>query len=182
MGSDQFKARIDQIYRDLERYSYYELLNLSPQATPDEIRAAFHRMALSVHPDRFQQHEDQELRKKIYTIYKRMTEGYRVLTEPKDRRAYNEGLDQGLVRLVRTKRKVASYKRTEDAIDHPKAKKFFEMAQDAERRGDIKNAKINYKFALDMAPDHPVITQAKQRLEQQEQEQEQEQEQDQNQE
>jgi curved DNA-binding protein CbpA len=99
---DRFKARIEQIYADLDRYSYYELLNLTPDATPDQIRAAFHRMALSVHPDRYQQSVDQELRHKIYTIYKRMTEGYRVLMEPRDRRAYDEELPGGQMRLVRT--------------------------------------------------------------------------------
>jgi len=164
MDPAQFKARIDQIYGDLERYSYYELLNLDHQATPDEIRTAFHRMAVSVHPDKFQQHPDAALRDRVYAIYKRMTEGYRVLMEAKDRREYDEGLAQGTVRLVRTERKVSGLRRTSDAIDNPKARQFFSMAQDAERRGDLKNAKINYKFALDMAPDHPVIKEHAERL------------------
>jgi curved DNA-binding protein CbpA len=157
MGADPFKERIEQIYRDLERYTYYELLNLPPGAPPDEIRAAFHRMALTVHPDRFHQAEDTELRGKIYTIYKRMTEGYRVLMEPRDRKAYDEGLTHGRFRLVRTERKVTVFKRPEDAVTHPKAKQFFKMALDAEGRGDVKNARINCKFALDMDPDNEVI-------------------------
>ena len=53
MGADPFKERIELIYRDLERYTYYELLNLTPDAPPDQIRSAFHRMAMMVHPDRF---------------------------------------------------------------------------------------------------------------------------------
>ncbi len=165
MDPTQFKARIDQIFQDLERYSYYELLNLALGSTPDDIRAAFHRMAVSVHPDKFQQHPDADLRTKVYTIYKRMTEGYRVLMEPKDRRAYDAALAEGKLRLVRTERKVEGPKRTSDAIDNPRAKQFFTMAQDAERRGDFKNAKINYKFALDMAPDHPVISEHAEKLE-----------------
>ena len=171
MDPEQFNARIEQIYGDLDQYSYYELLNLTPQASPDQIRSAFHRMALSIHPDRHQQHEDQILRKKIYTIYKRMTEGYRVLMEPKDRRAYDADLQQGQMRLVRTQRKGAVLKRQEDAIDHPKAKQFFTLGLDAERRGDLKGAKLNYKFALDLAPDHPVIKAAMDKLEQQAEEQ-----------
>jgi DnaJ-class molecular chaperone len=162
---DRFKARIEQIYADLDRYSYYELLNLTPDATPDQIRAAFHRMALSVHPDRYQQSVDEELRHKIYTIYKRMTEGYRVLMEPRERRAYDEELPQGQMRLMRTERKVTAFKRAENRIEHPKARQFFVMAQDAERRGDLKGARLNYKFALDLAPEHPVITAAMEQLE-----------------
>lgn len=164
MDPTQFKARIDQIHHDLERYSYYELLNLPATATPDEVRSAFHRMASLVHPDQFAQHPDPQLRQKVYAIYKRMTEGYRVLMEPKDRKAYDEGLADGIQRLTRTERKVSGPTRKADAIDNPKAKQFFTMAQDAERRGDLKNAKINYKFALDMAPEHPVIGQHLERV------------------
>lgn len=165
MDPAQFKARILQIHTDLERYSYYELLNLSPGASPDDIRAAFHRMAVTVHPDKFAQHPDAELRTMVYAIYKRMTEGYRVLMEAKDRRAYDAALAEGKLRLVRTERKVEGPRRTSDAIENPRAKQFFTMAQDAERRGDFKNAKINYKFALDMAPDHPVISEHAEKLE-----------------
>jgi len=167
MDAEQLKARIDEIYAELERYSYYELLNLSPDASPDEIRAAFHRMALSVHPDRYQQHEDQDLRAKIYEIYKRMTEGYRVLMEPRERKDYDAGLARGRVRLVTVERRVASFaRRVETAIEHPKARHFFSLAQDAERRGDLKGARLNYKFALDLAADHPVIVAALAQLEQ----------------
>ena len=175
MDSDHFKARIEQIFGDLDRYSYYELLNLSAEAAPDQIRAAFHRMALSVHPDRFQHHDDQELRAKIYAIYKRMTEAYRVLMDSAERRDYNKGLQQGQTRLVRTRRKTNAPKRKADAIRHPKARQFFNMGQDAERRGDLKNAKLNYKFALDMEPDHPEIAAARARVEELEQQKQQKQ-------
>jgi len=169
MSSEQFRTRIEQIYADLERYSYYELLNLTPEAAPDQIRAAFHRMALSIHPDRYQQHEDLELRKMIYAIYKRMTEGYRVLTEPSDRRAYDEGLQQGQTRLMRTQRKVTAFKRAEDGIEHPKARQFYMMGQDAMRRQDFKGARLNFNFALNLSPDHPVVVAALGELDQKEQ-------------
>lgn len=157
MDPDQFKDRINQIYDDLERYSYYELFNLTPQATPDDIRQAFHRMATLVHPDRFEQHQDQDLRRQVYEIYKRMTEGYRVLMDPSDRKAYDAGLARGEIRLVRTGRKITGPKLQEEAIDNPQAKKFFNLAQDAERRGDLKGAQMNFKFALDMAGESELI-------------------------
>jgi curved DNA-binding protein CbpA len=158
MDEAQFKARIDQIFADLERYSYYELLNLSSDASPDEIREAFHRMALSVHPDRFHTCPDVDLRSKVYAIYKRMTEGYRVLMDSPARREYDQGLAAGQLRLAQhqPERKRAP-RRTEDTIDNPQARKFFQLAQAAERRGDVKSAKLNYKFAMDLVGSHPAI-------------------------
>jgi curved DNA-binding protein CbpA len=157
MDESQFKVRIEQIFADLDRYSYYELLNLTPEAAPDDIRAAFHRMALSVHPDRFHNHPDLDLRGKVYTIYKRMTEGYRVLMDSSSRREYDQNLGDGQVRLQQVERKRTGPKRTEDTIDHPQAKKFFQLALAAERKGDLKSAKLNCKFALDLAGEHPTI-------------------------
>lgn len=154
---DPFKARIQQIFGDLDRYNYYELLNLAPGAPPDDIRTAFHGMASSLHPDKFAQNPDEELREQIYAIYKRITEGYRVLMDHEDRKEYTAGLAQGKVRLNRTERKVTGPKRVDADIKNPQAKKFFNMAKDAERRGDLKNAKVNFKFALDMEGEHEMI-------------------------
>lgn len=158
MDPAQFKARIDQIYTDLERYSYYELLNLAANAGPDEIRAAFHRMALSMHPDRYQTSADEDLRTKLYAIYKRITEGYKVLSESPLRREYDEGLTRGQLRLVRTERKTTGPKPTQASFENPQAKKFFDLALAAERRGDFKTARLNYKFASDLCGgEHPAI-------------------------
>jgi len=157
MDVDQFRARIAQIHRDLDAYTYYDLLKVGAQATPDEIRAAFHRMALSMHPDRYQTHPDPSLKKELYVIYKRVAEAYRVLMDDEARRNYNAGLAEGKRRLVQKERKRSGPKRKEQSIDNPQARKFFMMGQDAERRGDKKNARMNYKFALDLAEDHPLI-------------------------
>lgn len=161
--ADPFKERIEQIFAALDRYSYYELLNLTPQASPDEIRAAFHRAALSMHPDRFQQNPDSELRSKLYAIYKRVTEGYKVLGDSQDRREYDQGLARGELRLVRLEKKRSGPPRA-PTIDHPQARKFFDLAVAAERRSDYKTARLNYKFAADLVGDHPAIQERLERL------------------
>jgi curved DNA-binding protein CbpA len=157
MDEAQFKARIEQIFADLDQYSYYELLNLSPDASPDDIRAAFHRMALSVHPDRFHTSPDADLRQKVYAIYKRMTEGYRVLMDTPTRREYDQGLAGGKLRLAQQTERKRGPKRTEDTIENPQARKFFQLAQAAERRGDVKTAKLNYTLAMNLVGEHAEI-------------------------
>ena len=157
MVSDPFKERIQQIHQDLDAYTYYDLLNLQPNAGPDEIRQAFHRMALSMHPDRHRASADTELKEMLYAVYKRVSEGYRVLSDDRLRSDYHACLERGELRLSTTERVVV--KRAENAITSPQAKKFFRMGETSERAGDLKNARINFKFALDLEPDSAVIQQ-----------------------
>lgn len=157
MDHAKLKERIDLIYRDLDQYSYYELLNLTAEATREEIQQAFHRMALSMHPDRHFTNPDQELRQRLGKIYRRVAEGYRVLTGEETRPEYDRQLAEGKVRLVRTERKRSGMEHPEDSIENHQARKFFVIGLKAEREGDLQTARLNYKFALDLAEDHPTI-------------------------
>ena len=155
MDSAKFKARIDQIYADLDRYSYYELLNLTPEATFDQIQESFHRMALAMHPDRHATNPDSELKKKLHLIYKRVAEGYRVLSNTESRRDYEMSLEKGELRLVRKEKKRIVHR--EDAIDNPQAKKFYKLGLEAEDKGDLKTAVLHYKFVMDLVGEHPDV-------------------------
>lgn len=157
MDPSQLKARIEQIHADLDQYTYYQLLNVSTDVPTDEIRRAYHRMALSLHPDRHNTHPDDAFRHKVYAIYKRITEGYRVLMDYETRREYDEGLERGAKRLIKTERPQAGPKRPELEITDPRARKFFLMGQDAQSRGDKKNARLNYNLAKGMIGEHPLI-------------------------
>ena len=163
MDEAAYKRRIDQIYAHLDAYTYYELLKVTPADGPDQIRKSFHRLALSMHPDRFATHPDEDLRNKVYAIYKRMTEAYRVLMKPQSRRDYDENLGRGEKRLSQTAKRSGIV--TREVGLPPEARKFYRLAQGAERRGDIKTARINYKFAQDLAGDHPMIAEKLKALE-----------------
>ncbi len=157
MDPAQFKSRINQIFKDLDSYNYYELLNLTPDANGEEVQNAFHRMAISLHPDRHNTSQDLVLKSKVHTIYKRIAEGYRVLIKPDSRQEYDAGLAEGQLRLVKTERKKSGPENPEDSITHPQAKKFFIMGLEAEREGNLKNARLNYKFASDLIGEHAEI-------------------------
>lgn len=133
----------------LETLNYYELLALLPDATQDEIRGSFHQQAALLHPDRLYHHPDPALRERAYTIYKRITEAYRVLSDPAVRRQYDDGLRQGQLRYVAAdKRQSGGPKAREDALSSPKAKQFFRAAEAARKKGDLKGAKNNLQLAL----------------------------------
>lgn len=77
--------------RQSER-DYYEVLGIEPNASAEEIRRAYHRLAFQCHPDRHE--ETEEANKKMQEI----NEVYAVLSDPIKRREYD--LPRGYGRKV----------------------------------------------------------------------------------
>jgi molecular chaperone DnaJ len=73
-----------------ERKDYYELLGVGRNATTDEIRAAYRKLALKYHPDR--NPGDKEAEKK----FKEISEAYDVLSDDERRRLYDQHGHEGL--------------------------------------------------------------------------------------
>ena len=73
--------------------TYYEILGLDSQASADDVRTAFRRMARERHPDRYQPHDRVAAEREFQAI----TEAYNVLADPDRRTRY----DQGLANLTR---------------------------------------------------------------------------------
>jgi curved DNA-binding protein CbpA len=152
---------VAELHAALDSAPYHVFLGVDERAAGDDLRRAFHARAQLLHPDRFYDIDDDELRGRIYAVYKRITEAYRVLGDPTTRKKYEEQRARGGVRFDAVERAPA-LKRPEDAVSHPAAKKYFLLALDAERRGDQKSARLNLQLALQMDPGNSVL---KERLE-----------------
>ncbi len=68
--------------------NHYDLLGLSPDATPEEIKDAYRMMAMVWHPDRFS--GNLKLRKFAEERFKEINGAYEVLSDPAKRRTYDE--------------------------------------------------------------------------------------------
>ncbi len=62
---------------------YYQILGVSPSATPEEIKHAFRKLALETHPDRNPGNKEAEER------FKKINEAYGVLIDPQKRAQYD---------------------------------------------------------------------------------------------
>lgn len=152
----QLRLIIDELHGGLEKLPYHVFLGVDEKASGDAVRAAFHDRAARFHPDLFYSSGDEALRAKVYAVYKRMTEAYRVLSNPEQRARYEQQRARGGHRLDATERAPAA-KRPEDTIADARAKKYYMMALDAERRGDAKGAKFNLQMAKQLEPDNAAI-------------------------
>ncbi len=66
----------------VSKRDYYEVLNVSPGASEEEVRKAFRHLALEYHPDR-NKSPDADVR------FKEINEAYQVLSDPEKRAAYD---------------------------------------------------------------------------------------------
>lgn len=73
------------------KITHYEALGVSRDASLDEIRAAFRKLAFESHPDRFQG----EARRRAEERFQEVTEAFNVLNRPDSRERYDRELAQG---------------------------------------------------------------------------------------
>lgn len=78
--------------------TYYDLLEVNSLASPDEIRAAYRRLAKEYHPDTIpEEMRARRIGKEAAEMFKLVTAAYEVLIDPIKRKIYDEalrGLDQ----------------------------------------------------------------------------------------
>ena len=84
-----------------DKQTLYDILGVSRQATPEELKSAFRRLAHAHHPDRTESDEDRS--------FVELTDAYRILSDPKRRRMYDRQFDP-------TQTVQGFYARNEDAI------------------------------------------------------------------
>ena len=138
---------IHALARLLDTMDYYKLLRVSGSAGSAEIRSAFHEARRRMHPDTYLSAEP-EVRSAVDHIARRITEAYTTLRTPARRNAYDEKLAEGQLRFVAETREAARETLEAELGTTANGKKFFALAQEAERSGDVEKAVSQLKTAL----------------------------------
>jgi DnaJ-class molecular chaperone len=147
-------AFAEQVYPALDRYSYYQLLRVDPKADVRTIRASYYKIATQLHPDRYLSLVDAATRDRLESIYARINEAYRVLTNREKRAAYDANLPKGKMRESGER---PLRKNPEDVLSHAEAKKFFRLGMVCFASRDWKGAIMNFNFARTFEPDAAII-------------------------
>lgn len=71
--------------------THYEILNLSPSATLQDVKKSYRKLALQHHPDR----NPPEKKEQAEVLFRRVNEAYEVLSDTEQRRQYDVELKQG---------------------------------------------------------------------------------------
>lgn len=143
----------------LDQRSYYELLGLTRDASPDAIGQAYYAQVRRLHPDRHAMESDTERKNALVRVYARIGEAYRVLTSPEKRKVYDQGLDSGQTRLTHD-RQVAAPRPTATGPTHPQAKALFERGKTMMAQGDKRGARAQWDLAIQFDPESEAIRNA----------------------
>ena len=71
---------------------YYKTLGVAENASPEEIKSAYRKLAMKWHPDRWANGTEEE-KKKAEDEFKKVAEAYGVLSDEEKRRQYDSGAD-----------------------------------------------------------------------------------------
>lgn len=85
--------------------TFYELLGISSQGSPDDVRAAYRRMALMYHPDVSPPGAAAENTRRFIQVQ----EAYETLSDPSRRASYDRALARGVCRIGFSGRRSQSY-------------------------------------------------------------------------
>ncbi|GIX06625.1 MAG: chaperone protein DnaJ 2 [Candidatus Poribacteria bacterium] len=73
----------------MPKRDYYEVLGVSKDATPEEIKKAYRRLAMKYHPDKNPGNKEAEEK------FKEISEAYAVLSDPEERKKYDRQREMG---------------------------------------------------------------------------------------
>ncbi|MBW2413447.1 MAG: DnaJ domain-containing protein [Deltaproteobacteria bacterium] len=144
-------SEIRALARMLDRVDYYRLLKVERGAPSREIRSAYQTRRREFHPDRYRATDD-ETRDAVDRISKRLNESFSVLRHDARREAYDRGLEGDSVRYTAEAKEEVKDGTMAAAGRTPNGRKFFAMAGEEERRGDIEKAQANVKMAMTFEP------------------------------
>jgi len=151
--------------RVLDELTYYELFGLPPDASADDVHAAFHAFCDAFHPDRHVARDERE-RQAVSTIFKRGTEAFVVLSDDGLRAHYDaqlavEAAPRRLSFSARSRpppsSRVPGGMRLEDAARSPTARPFARRAEELVRKGDLRQAKLQLVMANHMDPGNEAL-------------------------
>jgi DnaJ-class molecular chaperone len=148
----------------LDDLTYYALLGVPRDASPDELKHAFHVFAQTFHPDAHTGRPRDE-HEAIGRIFRHGTEGYRVLEDPALRVEYDESLAEGTPASVASRRsslppareRAPGPKRLEDTVKSHVARPFARSAEELAKKGDWKQAKLQLSLARNYEPTNEAI-------------------------
>ena len=91
LTASRLEEELEGMLQRFEVANLYDILSLAPDATEDDVKAAYHEMAKLYHPDRFESKEySSATRARVEKLFTYITGAYATLIDPAARANYDE--------------------------------------------------------------------------------------------
>lgn len=109
--SKDITERIMEYDRNLDRWTHYETLYITKNATMDDVKSAYRKLVQLMHPDRYGHDLAVDFKEKLEYIFNEINRAYNILKQESERTKYDRSLfyaeDHGQPVKVSTERQVA---------------------------------------------------------------------------
>jgi curved DNA-binding protein CbpA len=175
------RKRIIWTSQNLEKWTHYELLQIGRKAEKEEIKKAYRERSKEWHPDRFRSKKLGAFKRLVESVFKRLSEAQRVLTDVKARLAYDQSVvfeptEEEMKDLMwragaedREKRREESLKQKRIAknpvlLKKQQAREFYDKALALETEGKLMEARRQAQMAVTYDPKIPEYGQLVERI------------------
>ena len=151
--------RINEYDRNLDRWTYYELLYITKNATDADVKKSYRKLVQLMHPDRYGYNLDPDDKEKLERIFNEINLAYNALMDKSERAKYDQSLytaeNQGVSVKVSTDVQVAraQYHRGIKALQSKEIVPAIEFFRSAAQL-DSSNPEYFAKLALALSS-HP---------------------------
>jgi curved DNA-binding protein CbpA len=88
----EYVKKVEDLHSMFKSMDYYTILGIERKATLSMIRKAYYKKAKEFHPDTHFYTESETIRKKITELFSYITDAYKTLSDPAERKKYDQGL------------------------------------------------------------------------------------------
>jgi len=88
----EYTKKVKDLYSRCKSMDYYTILGIGRDATLSMIRRAYYKKAKEFHPDKHFHTESDTIRKKLTELFSYITDAYKTLSDPAERKKYDQGL------------------------------------------------------------------------------------------
>ncbi|MBN1552668.1 DnaJ domain-containing protein [bacterium] len=156
---DDIRERIDEYDRNLDRWTYYEILYITRNASRSDLKKSYYKLVQLMHPDRYGYNLDPEYKDKLERIFNEINIAYNILSNESSRMKYDQSLyyaeDHGQPIKQNTDKQVAiaQYKRGIQAMSNKEVLPAIEFFRSAVQL-DSDNSEYYAKLAIALS-NHP---------------------------
>lgn len=91
-----FIRKVEDLYSRYESMDYYTILGVDKNASLNKIRKAYYKSAKEFHPDKHFYIESDTIRNKLTRLFSFITDVYRTLSDPEERKKYDQRVKVGI--------------------------------------------------------------------------------------